>query len=263
MNAKLNDLITLLLSLSLILLKTSPSHAEHDGRIVGGVSTTINAVPYLVQLRSNDRVFCAGTLVSEYYVISAAHCFDKKKEHIKAVGGATSSYKDPGTAQSDIKMFIIHKQYNPKTYNKDIAVIRLKQPLVGPLIKPISMDCDGWNDKSVVKLFGWGKTNETEEVISAQLQTVNVNIVTHGWCKWLYLKTRNITDFMFCAAAKGKDTCQGDSGGPAIVNGQFCGIVSWGVGCARSDAPGVYANLKKLSTFAKKAMNHLTQLSNS
>src|SRR5690606_5866818 len=44
-------------------------------------------------------------------------------------------------------------------------------------------------------------------------------------------------------AEGGIDTCQGDSGGPMWRDDLQVGIVSWGIGCARPDQPGVYTRL--------------------
>jgi trypsin len=56
---------------------------------------------------------------------------------------------------------------------------------------------------------------------------------------------------MICAAVTdgGKDACSGDSGGPLVVGDQLVGIVSWGVGCALADFPGVYSNVATLKSF--------------
>jgi trypsin len=56
---------------------------------------------------------------------------------------------------------------------------------------------------------------------------------------------------MICAAVPGggKDACQGDSGGPLVVGGKLVGIVSWGIGCAEADYPGVNSNVATLKSF--------------
>ena len=63
----------------------------------------------------------------------------------------------------------------------------------------------------------------------------------------------DVTETMFCAGLTegGKDSCQGDSGGPILDASTkiLLGAVSWGIGCAQPNNPGVYANFGALLPF--------------
>lgn len=62
-----------------------------------------------------------------------------------------------------------------------------------------------------------------------------------------------------CWLDKGKiDACQGDSGGPLVCEEKttwyLVGAVSWGIGCARDNAFGVYADLTVLGSWVQNTI---------
>ena len=95
--------------------------------------------------------------------------------------------------------------------------------------------------------MGFGRLDEENDELVKTLQQVQLPYIDNERCKDFY--GGMIYDDMICAGFKdgGKDACQGDSGGPLVVdsNGKDpmqIGVVSWGVGCARKQKPGVYAS---------------------
>ena len=95
-----------------------------------------------------------------------------------------------------------------------------------------------------------GYTSEGAISLPKFLRKVTVPIVSRTSCNQAYFN--GVTVNMFCAgyAEGGKDSCQGDSGGP-MVNPykQLIGVVSWGVGCARPNLPGVYTRVSRYLTW--------------
>merc|ERR1712088_791521 len=57
-------------------MRASASPAIKEGRIVGGVEATERAWPWQVALFIDDAWFCGGSIISENYVLTAAHCAD-------------------------------------------------------------------------------------------------------------------------------------------------------------------------------------------
>ncbi|XP_049871049.1 trypsin-1-like [Pectinophora gossypiella] len=252
-------------------------------RIVGGYETKKLEFPWMAVLMYNGRFYCGGSLLNDFYVLTAAHCtagFRKEKitvrflEHDRSVGNETK------TVDRKVQAIIRHLRYNPGTYDNDIALLKLDQRVdlssalkrtrkegedasseteeddVG--MRPVCLPSAGlsYSNYSGV-VTGWGTTEEGGSVANT-LQEVNVPIISNADCRKTAYKQR-ITDNMLCAGEPegGRDACQGDSGGPLHVlnNGtsqyQEVGVVSWGEGCARPDRPGVYTRVNRYMTWIK------------
>jgi trypsin len=77
-----------------------------------------------------------------------------------------------------------------------------------------------------------------------------LKVIEHSKCEGQYVKYNiNVEDNKICAShpddIDGKDACQGDSGGPlqSLENGKLCGVVSFGLGCAKRKYAGVYSRV--------------------
>lgn len=106
-------------------------------------------------------------------------------------------------------------------------------------------------------VVGWGKTQEGGQSSEVLMQLM-IPVLENEECRRRYasvnryLAPEQFDEAVLCAGvlAGGKDTCQGDSGGPLmtseVVDGQMrfylIGVVSYGVGCARPEIPGVYSS---------------------
>lgn len=110
-----------------------------------------------------------------------------------------------------------------------------------------------------LKVTGWGVVNEQGR-LPTNLQVVDVNLVLRATCIKNYGEN-TIQPSMICAGVHngGKDACRGDSGGPLVqmvkgVSRVQVGIVSWGIGCARPNYPGVYSNVAHLNSWIVSKM---------
>lgn len=251
-------LLVLPLLLLLLLLRIPAGHAANEAgaRIVGGTPVDISSVPYLINLRIGGAFICGGSLITPNHVLTAAHCVKGvPAARMQVVGGATLlSDANSGVRRGVAKVYT-PKAYNGQTLNSDVAVLKLKAAMEGRNIATIELCTSSWKAGELIKVSGWGQTSERNKQISQQVRSVEVALITRKSCVQQYRMRGTISNTMFCASVPGvKDACEGDSGGPAVYQGQLCGIVSWGMGCARRNYPGVYTSVKTVRGFIDKAL---------
>lgn len=221
--------------------------------IVGGVEVDPEfKYPWMTALlRTSGSLFCGGSLINESWVLTAAHCSTNTNPSSVSVSvrrhDLTRSSAAEGGYDRKVAEIFVHPQYQPLSFNRDVALWKLAAPITE--VDIIQLDNDG--DYSVVgelaTVSGWGVVREGGASTSDVLREVDVPIMSNQDCLRDY--PGSITDFMLCAGYPegGKDACQGDSGGPLFYNNRQIGVVSWGQGCARPDNAGVYARVSALS----------------
>ncbi|POI27876.1 hypothetical protein CIB84_008375, partial [Bambusicola thoracicus] len=235
-------------------------------RIVGGTEASRGEFPWQVSLRENNEHFCGAAILTEKWLVSAAHCFTEFQDPAMwaAYAGTTSiSGADSSAVKMGIARIIPHPSYNTDTADYDVAVLELKRPVTfTKYIQPVCLPHAGHHFPTNKKclISGWGYLKEDFLVKPEFLQKATVKLLDQALCSSLY--SHALTDRMLCAGyLEGKiDSCQGDSGGPLVCeepSGKFflAGIVSWGIGCAEARRPGVYTRVTKLRDWILDAIS--------
>ncbi|GLG96317.1 Serine protease grass [Gryllus bimaculatus] len=206
---------------------------------------------------------CAGTLIAERYVLTAAHCVVRRTSQVVSVRLGEYNTATPIDCKElqfqpqrqaclpppidvDVQHIVTHPDYNRATSYHDIALLQLAWPVdfvreefVRPVCLPAAADLQNFAlDGKKLVAAGWGTADLETGQGSEVLLDVVVPAVGLQQCQEAY--------------RRGRDSCTGDSGGPlmreALVAGeaktvQF-GVVSFGPrSCGTAGVPGVYTRV--------------------
>ncbi|XP_075749736.1 uncharacterized protein LOC119172344 [Rhipicephalus microplus] len=245
-------------------------------KVVGGKSAAFGAWPWQVSVRrtsffgfsSTHR--CGGAILNKYWIATAGHCVDDlllSQIRIRVGEYDFSSVLEPYPyAERSAKKKVVHPKYNFFTYENDLALVKVDEPFeFMPHIAPICLPPDNESDDLIGRnatVTGWGRLSEGG-VLPSVLQEVKVPIVSNEKCKNMFLaagRHEYIPNIFMCAGFEegGRDSCQGDSGGPLQIQAKdgrwfLAGIISWGIGCAEPNLPGVCTRISRFKEWIIKS----------
>ncbi|XP_011302141.1 uncharacterized protein [Fopius arisanus] len=221
-------------------------------RIVGGTEVTPHSLPWVVAIFHLRRLHCGGALINNRYILTAGHCvkwIPNSEDLTVGIGMHNLHQRKIGQIVQISRVILHNNFYSDDLHDTDdIALLELKNPVkFTETIQPICLPAKGSEYTGQdVKVAGWGRVKSGGEA-SSVLQEATLKVMSYAQCKNTSLGNY-ITRSMTCAYNDGEDACQGDSGGPLLFqrnNSKFetIGIVSWGIGCALPELPGVYVRL--------------------
>lgn len=196
--------------------------------IVNGVDAKISDWPWHAAVRQHTasgqaEYVCGGTLISERFVVTAAHCtMDPDNPNRRVQLSVQVGVNAVGSPEGQVvKAQKIHRHpgFSLDDLKDDIALIELESPVqFSDSILPVCISKRTSLDPGKLgAVVGWGFTES--DIKSTTLKLAKLPVIEETECKRKEpeLYARVLTDKVFCAGyTNGTSACNGDSGGGIV-----------------------------------------------
>ena len=251
----------------------TPEQVENQSkqRIIGGVEANPHSLPWQTILRFQGRFMCGGVIISNRWVLSAAHCFISMQdanqpynltspEDWQVTVGLHKRLKspefiEPHRVDVNVKSIHLHPLYTDFLKGYDAALLELSNTLdLNDHVQPVCVGSQAPLPGTLCLVSGFGAVKPPQPTILAtSLQQVYQTVSDQQSCNISY--DGGISSSKLCIgdrkSSRPKNACQGDSGGPIICNSaghwELHGLPSYGYSsCVYRHTPSVSVKVAAL-----------------
>lgn len=214
-------------------------YSDLANHVTNGVPTQLGEYPhqaaigYMDPIEKKLKYNCGGSLISSRFILTAAHCVNKKNERPASINLGRivlESTRIEGEVDfnSNVKNVIIHPDYTSRKNYNDIALVELETPVpnFSKYLYPacLSTNPNDISSRSKFYVTGWGIYNARKREKSTVLLKGALDYIPESECNREFEELKDkrlengILPSQICAFDKdGKDgsrtdACQGDSG---------------------------------------------------
>ncbi|XP_008158361.2 granzyme A [Eptesicus fuscus] len=230
-------------------------------RIIGGKEVAAHSRPYMALIHGTNGSLCAGALIADGWVLTAAHCALNRSSQV-ILGAHSRSKQEPEKQILSVRKQIPYPYYDKPRHEGDLKLLKLRgKATINKNVAILRLPKRGKDVKPGTRchVAGWGLFRNDKLAQPDTLREVNVTVLDRKTCNGhkYYGRHPVIQPDMICAGDPkgGKDSCDGDSGSPLICEGTFRGVTSFGKQnrCGDPRGPGVYTLL------SQKHLNWITK----
>ncbi|XP_026744184.1 serine protease persephone-like [Trichoplusia ni] len=233
----------------------------------GGVFAQRGEFPHMALLGygkifSEAEFNCGGSLISERFVLTAAHCRYSAGLGYVTIAVFGIHYRNETAEEKyiyGVKKIIKHPMYKPPKKYNDIALLEMDRRVIFDfLVMPGCLHVGDRVDDGRAYGTGWGYLGQSM-VLAQELQTIPLWKIANDTCRLKFAPYKRLLpdgiddSSQMCYGDDGtpRDTCEGDSGGPLQIKSTsiYCmyviiGVTSFGfTTCGEVGYPGVYTRV--------------------
>ncbi|MED6280244.1 hypothetical protein CHARACLAT_008724 [Characodon lateralis] len=227
-------------NVAVLLVVLTSCGTVYPGRIIGGHEAVPHSRPYMVlvekHMSNGEKKYCGGFLLSEDFVMTAAHC--QAKNYMVYLGLHNMHYMTDEVQRITVEQAFPHISYDNKTFMNDVMLLKLSSKAkFNGNVKAINLATR--SDKALPKscfVSGWGQVEASSGNLSPKLMEINITLIENEKCRM---------QNSYCSKGM-TGPSHGDSGGPLVCEfGTAYGVVA-SMFLPHSNEPPLYSSVAQL-----------------